>query len=198
MMIWPGDIRFRRCRFEIERNLHAFEGPFHSGQQQGSYAGAMWLAEIELAFLDRRQAGQVLGLLSRYGHTGILLPDPLHAEPLGVGGGWPVTDGVNQGGLLYIREAPESIPGWLLAGDLIQVGQHMHLLTEDVNTDEQGRCLLRVTPYLRQLPADGTPVITHHCACLMKLEADQDLPRRVGTGRHYLSELTLSFREAIG
>lgn len=196
-MIWPDDIRFRRCEFELERNLHTFEGPFHAGQQQGSYAGAMWQAEIELAFLNRQQAGQVIGLLANHGQSGILLPDTVHSEPLGVGGGWPVTDGINQGALLTIREAPESVPGWLLAGDLVQVGQHMHLLTDDVDTDEQGRCQLRITPYLRRLPQDGTPVITRGCACLMQLEASQTLPRRVSPGKRYLSELKLSFREVV-
>ncbi|WP_330925284.1 hypothetical protein [Candidatus Sororendozoicomonas aggregata] len=109
-----------------------------------------------------------------------------------------MTDGENQGGVVNIKEATPDIPGWLKTGDLIQIGNHMHLLTRDADTDSSGKASLRVTPYLRQMPRAGTTVITAGCACLMQLEASQNLPRRVDTGRRYLASMTLNFVEKIG
>lgn len=195
-MIWL-DIPFKKCEFSIERGIKSFDNPFGGGQQQGDYGNALWEAEIELAWLDREQAGAVLGLLAEYGRTGILLPDVPHASPLGVVGGSPVTVGENQGGLVNITGAAANVPGWLKAGDLIQIGNHMHMLTRAVNTDASGNASLHITPYLRQMPAAGTVVITQKCACLMQLEADQKIPRRVPAGKRYLASLKLSFVEVI-
>ena len=197
-MIWPGDVPFRQCEFRINRGIKTFDSPFGGGQQQGDYGAAVWEAKVELAWLNRVQAGAVLGMLAELGRTGILLPDAPHATPLGVSGGLPVTDGENQGGVVNIKEATPAIPGWLKAGDLIQISNAMYLLTQDADTDSDGRASLSIAPYLRHMPMDGTPVITHGCACLMQLVDSEDITRRVDARRRYLSSLTLNFVEKLG
>ena len=196
-MIWPNDIPFKRCDFAIERSIKPYDNPFGGGQQQVDYGAALWQAEIELAWLNREQAGSLIGLLAEYGRTGILLPDAPHAQPLGTAGGQPVTVGENQGGLLNITGAEISKPGWLKAGDLIQVGNHMHMVTRDAATDAAGNATLYLFPYLRRMPPPGTTVITRDCACLMQLEAQEKIPRRVPAGRRYLSSMKLRFIEVI-
>ena len=196
-MIWPN-IPFKKCNFEIERGIKAFSSAFTNSQQQADYGGALWEAEVELAWLPRAQAGELMGLLAEHGRTGILLPDAPHAQPAGVGGGNPVTVGENQGGVVHITEAPASVPRWLMAGDLIQIGNHMHMLTRDANTDEQGNASLYILPYLRAMPTVGTPVITENCACLMQLQPNEKLPRRISPRKRYLAELKLKFVEVIG
>lgn len=195
-MIWPN-IPFKKCDFSIDRGIKSFDNAFGGGQQQGDYGSAIWQADIELAWLNRDQAGKLLGLLAEYGRTGILIPDAPHAQPLGVAGGSPVTDGENQGGRVNITGATASIPNWLKSGDLIQIGNHMHMLTRDASTDQGGNATLYITPYLRKMPAAGTAVITERCACLMQLDSKEELPRRVAAGQRYLASLKLSFVEAI-
>ena len=196
-MIWPN-LPFKKCNFEIERSVKAFSNSFTNSQQQVDFAGTFWEAEVELAWLSRVQAGELLGLLAEHGRSGILLPDAAHAQPAGVGGGNPVTAGENQGGVVRVANAPESLPGWLRSGDLIQIGNHMHMLTRDANTDGEGNATLYILPYLRSLPNAGTSVITENCACLMQLEANEKLPRRVSPRKRYLAELKLKFVEVIG
>ena len=196
-MIWPN-IPFKKCDYAIERNIKSFDNRFNQGNQQADYGGALWECDVELAWLSREQAGELLGLLAEHGRSGVLLPDVPHAEPLGKASGAPVTVGENQGGVLNITGAEASIPGWLKAGDLIQVGSHMHLLTRDASTDGSGKATLHITPYLRQMPKAGTTVITRNCACLMQLEPNQQLPRRISKGKRYLAKLKLKFVEVIG
>lgn len=196
-MIWPKDIPFRRCDFTLERRIRTFDSAFTGYVQQADMGGSYWTANIELAWLSRRQAGTLLGLLADYGRSGILLPDAPHRQPLGAGGGRPVTRGENQGGQLDISGATANMPAWLAAGDLIQIGNHMHMLTRPATTDDQGNSRLVITPYLRQLPPPGTVVLTRDCATLMQLTASQTLPRRVSPRQRYLSELKLKFTEVI-
>ena len=196
-MIWPASVPFKECNYAIERSLRVFDNPFGGGQQQVDHGGALWELEVKLANLSREQAGQVLGLLAEHGRTGILIPDAPHATPLGSGGGEPVTVGENQGGRMAITGAEANKPGWLKAGDLIQVGSHMHLLTRDGNTDGSGSATLSIFPYLRTLPAPGTRVLTRHCACLMQLQATQEIPRRVPAGGRYLAQMKLKFIEVM-
>ncbi|KEQ19167.1 hypothetical protein [Endozoicomonas numazuensis] len=196
-MIWPN-IPFKRCDYSIERSIKGFDNPFNQGGQQADYGGALWECEVELAWLTRSQAGEVLGLLAEHGRSGILLPDAAHAEPEGPGGGSPVTLGENQGGIVNVIGASPNVPGWLKAGDLVQIGSHMHMLTRDADTDGGGYAPLYITPYLRVLPAAGTQVITRNCACLMQLEPKAVLPRRISKGKRYLTEMKLNFVEVMG
>ena len=195
-MIWPN-IPFKQCDFSLERNVRSFSSGFNSHAQQADYGGAYWQAEVELAYLSRREAGEVMGLLAAHGRSGILLPDAPHAEPVGVGGGEPVTVGNNQGGTVNISGAPQNTPAWLCTGDLVQIGNHLYLLTETVNTDRAGNATLNIQPYLRTVLAAGTPLKLSNCACLMQLEPKATLERRVTAGKRYLSSLKLKFVEVL-
>ncbi len=196
-MIWP-DIPFKKCDFILERNVMAFTSSFNSASQQADLGGSFWRAEVELAWLSRAQSSEMLGLLARYGRSGFLLPDAPHATPFGTGGGEPVTVGSNQGGLVNVAGATPNRPGWLKAGDRVQIGNHLYLLSRDANTDAGGRTTLSIMPYLRTAPVAGTVIRTHGCACLMQLDASETLGRLVSPGKRYLASMTLKLTEVIG
>ena len=195
-MIWPG-IPFKKCDFVLERNIKSFSSSFNNSSQLEDLGGAFWTANIELAWVPRDEAGQVVGLLAEHGASGLLLPDAPHAIAQGVATGEPVTLGENQGGLVRITGATPNVPNWLRAGDLIQIGSYMYMLRRPVNTDASGHASLPIIPNLRAMPPAGSTVITRDCHCLMQLEAREVLPRRVDPGKRYLASMKLKFVEAI-
>ena len=196
--IWPADIPFKQCDFELERSIKSFDSVFNSSSQQASYGGEFWQASISLANLTRAQAGRVMGLIAEYGRTGIMLPDAPHAEPVGVTGGEPKVTGTNQGYRLTINGCTPDVPRWLQAGDLIQVNEFFYMLTADADSDSSGAATLAIIPALRTVPTAGTPIITHGCACLMRVDAKTTLGRRISARKRYLADLDLDFVEAIG
>ena len=196
--IWPSDIKFKKCDFELERSVKSFDSVFNSSSQQASYGGEFWQASIELANLTRTQAGRVMGLIAEYGRSGILLPDAPHAEPLGITGGKPKVAGSNQGYRLNINGCTPSVPGWLRAGDLVQVNEFFYMLTADADTDDKGATTLAIMPALRTAPTTGTPILTRDCACLMRVAAKTSLSRRISPRSRYLATLDFDFVEAIG
>lgn len=196
--LWPADIPFKTCDFELERSIKTFDSVFNSSDQQASYGGEFWQASVELANLTRAQAGRVMGLIAQYGRSGILLPDAPHAKPLGVTGGKPKVSGSNQGYRLNINGCAPSVPGWLRAGDLVQVNEFFYMLTADANTDNRGATTLAIMPALRTVPTSGTAIVTRNCACLMRVAAKTNLSRRISAGKRYLAKLNVDFVEAIG
>lgn len=61
----------------------------------------------------------------------------------------------------------------LLVGDYIQIGNRMHTLLKEVDSDTSGAATLQLYPSLREQPADGTPIITHSVKGLFRLSGNR-------------------------
>ena len=97
-----------------------------------------------------------------------LLPDTSNTAPRGTAAtnpGSPLLDGGGQiGATINIRNAPLSETGWLLTGDVIQVGTgnsaHFYKILDDVDSDAGGLASINIWPTIRQPNGDGDTVIT--------------------------------------
>ncbi len=77
----------------------------------------------------------------------------------GAGGGAPLVFGAGQTGKnLNIDGGPVSQVGWLLAGDKIQVGDFLHIVDADVDTDAGGLATIIVTPRIFVAPNDNDAI----------------------------------------
>ena len=138
------------------------------------FAGEMWQGELSIA-LQTEADGRALAawITSLKGTKGTFkLGDPALSAPLGsaaVTPGTPVIDGVGQtGNQLAISGLPPNVTGYLLAGDMMQVGAfpisapadaHLHMVLADVDADGTGRATLDIFPSLRESPTNGSAVV---------------------------------------
>lgn len=141
------------------------ESPFSLSQQVQRHPGQAWGASITLPPMEQTVAEQwVAWLLSLNGREGtFLMGDPVQLTHRGVGGGTPLVNGGSQtGNTLAIDGCPTSTTGWLLAGDMIQLGSgsstRLHKVLTQADTDGSGEVTLDIWPRLRESPANNAAV----------------------------------------
>ena len=108
----------------------------------------------------------------------------------------PMVSGAGQTGYsLSTRGWTPNAENILLFGDFIQVGLRLYKVTDVVNADGSGDATLPVWPPVRDLPADGSAIITRGCRGLFRLKAASGNKHSVNVGLYGLSGFPI--REAI-
>lgn len=91
----------------------------------------------------------------RVGYAQTSVPGLIGQTTTGTVGG-----GTNQtGSSLNVKGLPVSTAGLLLAGDQVQIGGELKLLTHSLDSDAAGRGILKFAPAICSSPADSDPVI---------------------------------------
>jgi hypothetical protein len=167
------------------------ESPFSYAQQVYAHTGQRWEADIELPPMYEHVADKwVAWLLSLNGRQGtFLMGDPSKLAPRGIGGGTPLVMGAGQSGqTLAIDGCPTTTVGWLLAGDMIQLGSGstatLHKVLVDANTNGSGEVTLDIWPRLRSVPADNAPVTIVSPVGRWRL-ASNEMAWSVGVAKRY-------------
>lgn len=198
VLTFPDNIYPTSCDWRLKTVSDMMESPFSAAVQTVELA-QYWTCDLTFGVLTRAQGRTMAGLLhSLRGPAGrIRLWDHAFAAPGGTGGGNPVVDGAGQiGRLLNVRGCPVSTPKWLLTGDYFQLGNQLHILTADANTDATGRTTLVFEAAMRTSPTDNAPLILTKPTAVMLLKDDDQTMRR-STKMRVLSSFTLSFREDV-
>ena len=163
--------------------------PFTGQQQTQRHPGAWWSADVELPPLMGEAEAEtwISFLLSLRGRHGtFLMGDPARATPRGVATGTPVIDGADQTGeALATRGWTPDTTGILRAGDYIQIGQRLHKVLTDTDSDASGAATLDIWPRLRESPADGALIITANPVGTFRLSSNDtswiwEAPKRAG------------------
>lgn len=152
------------------------QSPFTAVQQVYKYTGQYWEADISLPPMKRAVAEYWISfLLKLNGSYGtFLLGDPNGATPRGVATGTPLVKGANQTGSDLITDGwTTSTTGILKAGDYIQIGNYLHKVLDDVNSDSSGNATLTLFPDLRTSPADNTTITVNSAKGLFRLSSGQ-------------------------
>lgn len=144
-------------------------------QQVQEFEGECFLAEVALPIQSKDEAGAWRAFLcSLQGVKGtFMLGDPLNTSPQGTAPGAPKVDGASQTGReLATKGWTASQEGVLLAGDWIQVGQRLHMVLVDADSDGSGDATLDICPALRESPADNDTIITENAKGLFRLTSN--------------------------
>lgn len=168
----------------IARNTIAVTtSPYTYKQQILKHSGARWEADITLAPMQRADADEwnafLTSLNGQYGT--FLLGDPLAATPRGSAGvtpGTPLVNGAAQtGNILAIDGCPNSVTGYLKAGDYIQLGSasstRLYRVLADVNTNSSGEASIDIWPDLRESPSDNAAVTVTNTKGLFRLSSNE-------------------------
>lgn len=140
--------------------------PITLKQQIHVYDGQQWKAEVKLPQMkgsDARAWQAFLSALKGVEGT-FLMGDSSNTSPEGVATGTPqVRTAQNAGSdVLYTKGWTASTTGILKAGDMIQVGQRLHQVLQDVDSSASGWATLDIFPRLRDNVADSDTIITEN------------------------------------
>ena len=172
--------------------------PFTGQTQVYDWQTSWWEAQVSFPSMNRYSADALSSfLLECRGQSNVFsLGDPKAAIPKGVASGSPVVNGAGQSGyFLATRGWTPSITSILLTGDFLQVGYRLYKVLDSVNSDSSGDASIHVWPNLRDLPADGTQIITRNCKGLFRLSANSGNKWSTNPGTYGFTGF--SIREAI-
>ena len=155
--------------------------PFTGVESVQSFDAEFWEAEVEYPEFPYADARAVLGWRSALrGQLGtFLLPHPSQATSGGTAatvGGSPTVAGNGQSGsTVVIGFAPLNQVGYLVAGDIVQIGPsaraHWHRILEDVDTDGSGGATLSIWPQLRPGVINGDAIRYTNPLCLFRMSS---------------------------
>jgi hypothetical protein len=165
------------CDWGIESNTQVFDSPLNRKAQTLSLPGDRWLAVITFDLLhgdDARLVRAFLGALrGRAGRFYFGPPD--YTTPAGTALGTPLCKGAGTSGSMTLLT-----DGWtanqtaaLKAGDYIQVGTQLRMLTADAPSNSIGEATLQLDAPLREAPADNAPIVTSSPKGVFKLVDDK-------------------------
>lgn len=195
----PRTTGVREIAWYVDQVRKVSESPFTLQRQVYRHSGERWRVAIVLPPLTRQQADEWTSfLLYMSGGFGqVWFGDVLQASPRGKAWGSPQvnTDG-QSGRTLQIKGFNPNVEGVLLAGDRVQVGNHLYQNLRDVNSDGSGYATLDIFPSLRATPDDGQLVITQNPKGLFRLSGGSGGLYGVSARRVY-SVPTIELIEAI-
>lgn len=194
----PATDEFSSVIWQAKNVVAVTESPFSLVTQTHKLAGEKWACSATLISLRRSDAEKwsafLTGLEGRRGT--FLMDDPVSNNTRGSAKttpGTPVVDGNDQTGpSLDIRGAPTNSTGYLLAGDLIQLGSggttRMHKVLQNVDIDGSGEATIEIWPSIRTpSPTDGDTVTVDGAQCLMRLTTNE-VEWQIGLAQFYRIE----------
>jgi hypothetical protein len=172
--------------------------PFTGQTQVQSWPGAdMWDASIALPKLTAEDAAVWSAFLAETRGTlnVFFLSDPTYKGPRGTLKGSPVVSGVNNAmaTVLNTRGWTASLYRLLLPGDYLQLGNRLHRVLDQVNSDGSGNATISIWPTLREATADGDAINFNNPKGLFRFVSNR---RSVLTDETRLSGVTLKAIEA--
>jgi hypothetical protein len=167
-LAFPTHTGLRGVRLRQRTVVAASYSPFTRQRQVQEFPGQWWEADITLPPMLRADAERwIAWLVSLNGVKGTwLMGHSDYAAPRGTAAalpGTPLVKGAGQTGTALLFDgAPTSQLGYLLAGDMIQLGSgsssHLHKVLTDANSNASGEVTVDIWPRLRASPADNDPV----------------------------------------
>lgn len=147
--------KYARARSPSEYNFN---------QQVYVHEGNIVEAVISLPKMLQDDALEWVGFLAALrGAEGTFdMGDPSRSVPRGNAGGSPRVRGASQSGYTLISDGwTPSTSNILRRGDWIQLGQYLHMIVMDVDSDSQGIAQLDMATSLRFSPANNSTIIVN-------------------------------------
>lgn len=150
--------------WQLEQVRGVSESPFSLHRQVFKHAGERWRATVLLSKCTREMAAGWRGLLLALdgGYGTFRFGDPFDLSPRGVAYGSPKVEGAGQTGKVLVTSGwNANVANILRAGDRIQVGDGLHEIVRDTNSDAAGQATLDIWPRIRTSPGDQSAIITY-------------------------------------
>ena len=196
MNLFP-EIEPTRSGFTLLPATKIMESPYNQVEEVWEEPGDKWHISLRWAFLTKAEGRQLRAhLLALRGHSGVTFIEDTAHQNEGSWNGVPVVHGADQYGVtLDIRGlAPSQTIG--KAGDRFQLGNRLHELTEDAQSNGSGVATLTFQPEIATVPTDGDAIIHDRPRVRAMLKDPSKLPSFSGTKAGFRN-IQVEFQEAL-
>jgi hypothetical protein len=166
-------------RFALNRIVGVSQSPFTHQEQVIQHEGEFWSATIKFPPMLKDKASILLGfLLQLRGRRGTFkIGDQDRKTIQGVATGTIRVNGASQtGNQVALDGFANSTSNVFLAGDYIQIGSYLYMVTENVTSNGSGEANVKIEPSLRQgieTIADDATVTYTNTTTLMRLDSNE-------------------------
>ena len=166
-------------RFALTRTVSVSASPFTGQEQVFQHEGEFWTTQITFPPMLKDQAAVVLAfLLQLRGRRGTFkIGDQDRKTIQGVATGTIRVNGASQtGNQVALDGFANSTSNVFKAGDYIQIGSYLYMVTEDVTSNGSGEANVRIEPALRQgieTIADDATVLYTNTTTIMRLDSNE-------------------------
>ena len=175
----PTATGIKTQNWKLERVVAVTESPFTNQQQVFEHDGAQWSATMTLPPMKKDNASVWLAFfLSLRGRRGTFkLGDQDKKTIQGTATGTILVNGASQtGNQVALDGFANSTNNVFKAGDYIQIGSFLYMVTEDVNSNSSGEANVKIEPSLRQgieTIADDATVTYSNTTTLFRLDSNE-------------------------
>ena len=166
-------------RFSLVRTVAVSSSPFTGQDQVFQHEGEFWTTQIKFPPMLKDKAAVIIGfLLQLRGRRGTFkLGDQDRKTIQGVATGTIRVNGASQtGNQVALDGFANSTNNVFKAGDYIQIGSFLYMVTEDVNSNSSGEANVKIEPSLRQgieTIADDATVTYSNTTTLFRLDSNE-------------------------
>jgi hypothetical protein len=176
-----------------EPNSQSMRSELDGSKQTAALPGDIWTDVLTFTNVYDPNARILRAFItSLRGEAGRFYLSPPGYVRAGTAPGSPLVKGTGQTGLSVLTDAwTASQAGILLAGDYIEIGGELKMMTADANSDSGGNATLNFTPPIRVSPADNSAVVVTNPKCLMKLKDNQQAKFPMQPGHIYAASIAI-------
>ena len=166
-------------RFALTRTVSVSASPFTGQEQVFQHEGEFWTTQITFPPMLKDKAAVVLAfLLQLRGRRGTFkIGDQDRKTIQGVATGTIRVNGASQtGNQVALDGFANSTSNVFKAGDYIQIGSYLYMVTEDVSSNSSGEADVKIEPALRQgieTIADDATVVYSNTTTIMRLDSNE-------------------------
>ena len=178
-LTFPTNVGVQTQRFALTRTVAVSASPFTGQEQVFQHEGEIWSTQITFPPMLKDQAAVVLAfLLQLRGRRGTFkIGDQDRKTIQGVATGTIRVNGASQiGNQVALDGFANSTSNVFKAGDYIQIGSYLYMVTEDVTSNGSGEANVRIEPALRQgieTIADDATVLYTNTTTIMRLDSNE-------------------------
>lgn len=202
LVAMPSSPGARSVEFTVKDSVAIVDSPFTGQAQVQQWPGAdMLMGTFTLPALTRYEASAWIAFLMQLRGMSFAfqLGDPLNTASLGTPSGTPVVNNTLAANGNAAMSQTLTTSGWtvstsglLLPGDYIQIGYRAYRVLDNVTSDSSGNSTFNIWPSLREIPSNGTAVLTENTQGLFRLSSNN---RKFSFDVTKLTHLSFQFQE---
>ena len=178
-LTFPTNVGVQTQRFSLVRTVAVSSSPFTGQDQVVQHEGEFWTTQIKFPPMLKVNAAPIIAfLLQLRGRRGTFsLGDQDRKTIQGTATGTVRVNGASQtGNQVALDGFANSTSNLFKAGDYIQIGSYLYLVTEDVTSNGSGEADVRIEPALRQgieTISDDATVLYTNTTTIMRLDSNE-------------------------
>lgn len=190
---WPAGLNPASCNIDLQVNRKQFKSAFNGAVHSAHFPGSAWAISLSFRDMDERESRLIESCIYQLERGGRMrIPDFQRGGRNYVG---ITVYGDNQKGNTLVTQGwPANTHRVLQRGDYIEFNDEYKFVLEDVDSDNAGRCSIRISPSVRVAPQTGTPVNVRTPCGYYVLEADKNGASRKPA---FNSDFSLKFVETF-